>query len=82
MTHKLHFICIPLRSQFSPQSEPSLSALVSRILPLCGHYSQLVRFVEDKSLYHHGLVNQALAAALTSLIKDYMVSLLLFLSLF
>ncbi|XP_069970961.1 gamma-tubulin complex component 2 isoform X2 [Penaeus vannamei] len=56
-----------------PSVEPSLSALVSRILPLCGHYSQLVRFVEDKSLYHHGLVNQALAAALTSLIKDYML---------
>ncbi|XP_063878278.1 gamma-tubulin complex component 2-like isoform X2 [Scylla paramamosain] len=53
--------------------EPSLRTLVSRILPLCGHYSQLTRFVESRSRYHHGLVNHALSAAITSLIKDYML---------
>ncbi|XP_042231927.1 gamma-tubulin complex component 2-like isoform X4 [Homarus americanus] len=56
-----------------PSVEPSLSTLVSRILPLCGYYSQLIRFVENKSCYHHGLVNQALSAAITNLIKDYML---------
>ncbi|KAG0715937.1 Gamma-tubulin complex component 2 [Chionoecetes opilio] len=53
--------------------EPSLRTLVSRILPLAGHYSQLTRFVESRSRYHYGLVNHALSAAITSLLKDYML---------
>ncbi|XP_050723249.1 gamma-tubulin complex component 2-like isoform X1 [Eriocheir sinensis] len=70
---------LPAKSYDPPQFtidvsvEPSLRTLVSRILPLCGHYSQLISFVESRSSYHHGLVNQALSAAITSLIRDYML---------
>ncbi|XP_076059068.1 gamma-tubulin complex component 2-like isoform X2 [Oratosquilla oratoria] len=53
--------------------EPSLRALVNRVLPICGHYSVVICFMEERSLYHHGLVNQALAAAIRNLMKDYML---------
>lgn len=55
-----------------PSVEQTHSRLLSRILPLCGHYSLVIRFIEEKSNYRHGLVNQALAAAMRNLLKDYM----------
>lgn len=86
LTHSFTKSCVPIAhlppildtslivfSEFCLPTEPSLRTLVSRILPLCGHYSQLTRFVESRSRYNHGLVNHALSAAITSLIKDYMV---------
>nr|XP_022289752.1 gamma-tubulin complex component 2-like isoform X2 [Crassostrea virginica] len=53
--------------------DPSLQDLVRRILPLCCNYSTVVRFIEEKSAFEYGLVNQALSAAMRTLIKDYMV---------
>lgn len=51
----------------------SLFILVNRILPLCGHYSVVSRFVEEKSKFIHGMVNQALCAAMRGLMKEYLV---------
>ncbi|KAF2346204.1 Gamma-tubulin complex component protein [Trinorchestia longiramus] len=53
--------------------ETSVQALVQKVLPVCSQYAQLVRFIEDHSEHHKGLVNHALAAALTTLLKDYLV---------
>ena len=51
----------------------SLRALVDRILPVCGCYSVVSRFVEDKSRFVQGMVNQALCAAMRGLLKEYRV---------
>ncbi|CAH1800217.1 unnamed protein product [Owenia fusiformis] len=56
-----------------PSVDPSLGALVKRVLPLCANYSTVVRFIEEKSAFEYGLVNHALSAAMRTLIKDYMV---------
>ncbi|XP_047741315.1 gamma-tubulin complex component 2 isoform X2 [Hyalella azteca] len=53
--------------------EKSVQALVQKVLPVCSQYAQLVRFIEDHSEHHKGLVNHALAAALTTLLKDYLL---------
>ncbi|XP_060079665.1 gamma-tubulin complex component 2-like isoform X1 [Ylistrum balloti] len=53
--------------------DPSLQELVRRQLPLCSNYSTVVRFIEEKSAFEYGLVNQALSAAMRTLIKDYMI---------
>ncbi|XP_066974838.1 gamma-tubulin complex component 2-like isoform X2 [Macrobrachium rosenbergii] len=53
--------------------DPSLGQFVNRILPVCGYYSQLATFIKEKSQYHHGVVNQALAAAINTLIQDYLL---------
>ena len=51
----------------------SLSILVGRILPICGHYSVVSRFIEEKSKFVHGSVNQALCAAMRGLLKEYLL---------
>ncbi|ESO07657.1 hypothetical protein HELRODRAFT_170184 [Helobdella robusta] len=53
--------------------DKSLRDLTERILPICSNYSMVVRFIEEKSKYEFGLVNQALAATLKSLIRDFAV---------
>ncbi|KAK7085564.1 Exportin 7 [Halocaridina rubra] len=63
----------PPKFTVDPTVDLSLGQFVSRILPLCGCYSQLARFIEDKSQYHHGLINHALCAAINVLLKDYML---------
>ena len=53
--------------------DPSLRNLVERILPVCSSYSAVVRFVEEKSTFYEGRVNQALSAAIRGLVKEYCV---------
>lgn len=58
--------------------DSSLGELVKQILPLASYYSTVQRFVEQKMSFEYGQVNNALAEEMSSLIRDYMVSCLLF----
>ena len=51
----------------------SLRTLVERILPLCSSYSIIARFIEEKSTFYEGRVNQALCAAMKALVREYVV---------
>lgn len=51
----------------------SLLALLNRILPVCGHYSAVRRFVEENSKFVYGMVNQALCAAMRVVLKEFLV---------
>lgn len=51
----------------------SLLALVNRVLPLCGQFSTVARFTEDRSKFVHGMVNQALCAGMRELTKEYLL---------
>ena len=51
----------------------SLQSLLNRILPICSHYSLVCRFIEEHSKFKHGTVNQALAAAMRRLIREYVL---------
>ena len=53
--------------------DPSLRNLVERVLPICSNYSAVVRFIEEKSTFYEGRVNQALSAAMRGLVKEYCV---------
>ena len=53
--------------------DPSLRNLVERVLPICSSYSAVVRFIEEKSTFYEGRVNQALSAAMRGLVKEYCV---------
>ncbi|KAA0200743.1 Gamma-tubulin complex component [Fasciolopsis buskii] len=71
---------LPLVSRFGSRSfsvdenmTPTLLDTVNKILPICSDYSNIVRFVGAKSMFEHGVVNQALAGAIRRLIKDYLV---------
>ncbi|KAK2180083.1 hypothetical protein NP493_457g05005 [Ridgeia piscesae] len=63
----------PRHFQVDQTLEVTLKELVKRILPLCSNYSIVVRFIEEKSAFEYGLVNQALSSAMRTLIKDYLV---------
>ncbi|KAK8785899.1 hypothetical protein V5799_007733 [Amblyomma americanum] len=52
-------------------ADPSLRDMVKKVLPLCSHYSTVMRFTEEKRERGQGMVNQALAAALHNLLDDY-----------
>ncbi|KAL7992831.1 hypothetical protein Chor_017087 [Crotalus horridus] len=56
-----------------PNLDMSVKELVTRILPVAASYSIISRFVEDKSSFEYGQVNHALAAAMRTLIKEYMI---------
>lgn len=51
----------------------SLLSLVNKVLPVCSHYSTVSRFIEDKSKFIHGMVNQALCSSMKGLLKEYLV---------
>lgn len=53
--------------------DPSLLSLVHRILPLSSHYSTVTCFIQQRSRFVHGMVNQALASAMRSLLKEYLL---------
>lgn len=53
--------------------EPSLLSLVQRILPLSSHYSTVTRFLQERSRFVHGMVNQALVASMKGLLKEYLL---------
>ncbi|XP_069467159.1 gamma-tubulin complex component 2 isoform X2 [Ambystoma mexicanum] len=67
-------------SESSPRSfvvdanlDQSVNELVLRILPVASNYSEVTRFIEEKSSFEYGQVNHALAAAMRTLIKEYMI---------
>lgn len=49
-----------------------------QILPLASHYSMTARFVEEKVLPEDGQVNHALRGAIKSLLKDYLVRVIIY----
>ena len=51
----------------------SLRNLVERILPICNSYSIVSRFIENKSTFYEGRVNQALCSAMKGLMREYNV---------
>ncbi|CAH2321645.1 gamma-tubulin complex component 2 [Pelobates cultripes] len=56
-----------------PNLDMSVKELVNRILPVAGSYSMVTRFIEEKSSFEYGQVNHALAAAMRTLVKEYMI---------
>ncbi|XP_059802799.1 gamma-tubulin complex component 2 isoform X1 [Hypanus sabinus] len=56
-----------------PTLDMSVKELVNRILPIAASYSSVTRFIEDKSSFEYGQVNHALAAAMRTLVKEYMI---------
>lgn len=51
----------------------SLQSLVTRMLPICSHFSTISRFVDEYSKFEHGVVNQALCASMRDILKEYLV---------
>ncbi|EPY85337.1 gamma-tubulin complex component 2 [Camelus ferus] len=72
---------LPLTSQESAVVEDLLYVLVgvdgrelvNRILPVAASYSTVTRFIEEKSSFEYGQVNHALAAAMRTLVKEYLI---------
>lgn len=56
-----------------PNLDMSVKELVTRILPVAASYSVVTRFIEEKSSFEYGQVNHALAAAMRTLVKEYMI---------
>ncbi|XP_033698414.1 gamma-tubulin complex component 2 isoform X2 [Lagenorhynchus albirostris] len=56
-----------------PSLDLSIRELVSRVLPAASSYSTVTRFVEEKSSFEYGQVNHALAAAMRTLVKEYLI---------
>ncbi|XP_027696304.1 gamma-tubulin complex component 2 isoform X2 [Vombatus ursinus] len=56
-----------------PNLDMSVKELVNRILPVAASYSAVTRFIEEKSSFEYGQVNHALAAAMRTLVKEYMI---------
>ncbi|BHF76017.1 Gamma-tubulin complex component 2 [Sparganum proliferum] len=52
---------------------PSLLDTVKKILPLCSHYSTIVRFVEERSCFEYGQVIQALCEGIECFLRDYWI---------
>ncbi|XP_053306596.1 gamma-tubulin complex component 2 [Spea bombifrons] len=59
--------------QVDPNLDMSIKELVNRILPVASCYSTVTRFIEEKSSFEYGQVNHALAAAMRTLVKEYMI---------
>ena len=76
-----HFVTAkPLKSgqhqrefQLDHTINTSLQSLVTRILPLCSHYSTVCSFVEEHCRYSHGTINQALCAAMMELVREHTI---------
>ncbi|KAH0620175.1 hypothetical protein JD844_020179 [Phrynosoma platyrhinos] len=56
-----------------PNLDMSVKELVTRILPVAASYSVVTRFIEEKASFEYGQVNHALAAAMRTLVKEYMI---------
>ena len=56
-----------------PTLDASLADLVQCMLPLAARYSYVDRFVYTRSRFEHGAVSHALAAAMSVLLKEYLV---------
>ncbi|XP_078447236.1 spc97 / Spc98 family of spindle pole body (SBP) component [Wolffia australiana] len=57
--------------QIVPSTDLALRELAQRMFPLCENYILIDQFIEAKSHFKNGLVNQAFAAALRALLLDY-----------
>ncbi|XP_061837149.1 gamma-tubulin complex component 2 isoform X2 [Nerophis lumbriciformis] len=53
--------------------DTSVKELVNRILPVASYYSTVTRFMEEKWSFEYGQVNQALTAAMRTLMKEYLI---------
>lgn len=53
--------------------EPSLAALVHRMLPICEYVVVLQRFIETRSYIEFGLVCHAVAAAMRQVLEDWLL---------
>lgn len=53
--------------------DASLTELVRKMLPLASDYMLVEAFVETYSAYEYGRVNNALAAAIRELLKEYLI---------
>eukprot|EP00803_Ostreobium_quekettii_P010884 evm.model.scf_2240.1 EVM.evm.TU.scf_2240.1 scf_2240:446-5849(+) len=53
--------------------EPSLGALVERMLPICEHVVVLQRFIETRSYIEFGVVCHAVAAAMRQVLEDWLL---------
>lgn len=51
--------------------DPSVRDLVDKILPLATYYMSISAFVDQYSRYEYGSINHALAAAISSILKEY-----------
>ena len=55
---------MPLRA-----SDPWLSTVVERFLPLATHYTAIQAFVDQYSVLEYGVINHALCAAIREMLK-------------
>ncbi|XP_077999830.1 gamma-tubulin complex component 2-like [Glandiceps talaboti] len=51
----------------------SYRELVYRVLPMCGHFSKVARFIEEKVSFEYGMVNHALCNAIRTVLKQYLI---------
>nr|XP_018897203.1 PREDICTED: gamma-tubulin complex component 2-like [Bemisia tabaci] len=58
---------------FPPNTDVLLKNLLVQILPVAAHYSVIAHFLLEKQALNSGRINQALAAAITSLMSDYKI---------
>jgi gamma-tubulin complex component 2 len=61
------------RLEVDPTLDPSLRDVVALIAPACQQYVRVADFIEKRSSYEYGLVSHALAAAMRSLQREYLV---------
>jgi len=53
--------------------EPCLQEMVERVLPICDYVVVLQRYIETRTSQQHGLVSNAVAATLRSLLDDWLL---------
>ena len=56
-----------------PTMDLSLADLVDRVAPLAAYYVRIMRFIDVRQHYEHGLVNHALCSILLELLREYLV---------
>ena len=71
LTHPLSDPCGSRHFKVDHTLDVSLRMLVDRVLPICVSYSTVSRFIEENSKFVCGTVNQALAAAMRGLVREY-----------
>ena len=72
LVHHDRFISSEPSSVNPPFTDPSLSDLVERILPLATYYTGITSFVELRSHLEYGLVNHALCASIRDMLKVWL----------
>lgn len=72
-TTSVNYKSVGIKFELDDNIDPTLRSLVFRITPLCQNYSTVVKFIERQSQMGAGRVNQALAGAMSQVLKDYYV---------